>query len=114
MPTYLVLYKFTDEGAKDVKGTVERAREARQANLERGVTIHGLYWTQGRYDLVAVVEAADEATIMAGVLNVNGAGNARSETLRAFTESEMEAIIKKMYARGEPRRLSGPEVCRRT
>ena len=96
MPTYVILYKFTDQGAKDVKGTVERSQEARRTNEERGVTVRGLYWTQGRYDLVAIVEAADEQTIMAGILNVNGAGNTRSETLRAFTETEMEAIIQKM------------------
>jgi uncharacterized protein with GYD domain len=96
MPTYVILYKFTDEGVKNIKGTVERSRETRRANEQRGVTVHGLYWTQGQYDLVAIVEAADEQTVMAGLLNVAGAGNARSETLRAFTEGEMEAIIQRM------------------
>lgn len=96
MPTYVVLYKFTDEGAKNIKGTVQRAREVRAANEQRGFKLHGLYWTQGQYDLVAVVEAPDEQAMMAGLFNVNAAGNARSETLRAFTESEMEAIIQRM------------------
>jgi uncharacterized protein with GYD domain len=31
--------------------------------------------------------------MMAGLLNIAGAGNVRSETLRAFTEGEMEAIV---------------------
>ncbi len=96
MPTYVVLYTFTDEGAKHIKRTVERSRENRKANEQRGVTVHGVYWTQGQYDLIAIVEAADEQTVMAGLLNVAGAGNARSETLRAFTEAEMEAIIQRM------------------
>ena len=47
MATYVVLYKFTDQGAKDVKGTVQRANEARADNERRGFTVHGLYWTQG-------------------------------------------------------------------
>lgn len=96
MPTYVVLYKFTDEGAKNVKGTVQRSRDARAENEKRGFRVQGLYWTQGQYDLVAVVEAPDEQAMMAGLLNIGGAGNVRSETLRAFTESEMEAITQKM------------------
>ncbi len=96
MPTYIVLYKFTDEGVKNIKDTVERSHENRTANEQRGVTVHGVYWTQGQYDLVAIVEAADEQTVMAGLLSVAGAGNARSETLRAFTDAEMEAIIQRM------------------
>jgi uncharacterized protein with GYD domain len=31
--------------------------------------------------------------MMAGLFNIMGAGNVRSETLRAFTEAEMEAVV---------------------
>ncbi len=96
MPTYVVLYRFTDQGAKDIKNSLQRAREARAENERRGFKVHGIYWTQGRYDLVAVVEAPDEQAMMAGLFNINSAGNVRSETLRAFTEAEMEPIIQKM------------------
>ena len=93
MPTYVVLYNFTDQGLKNAKDTVKRARENRAENERRGFKIHGLYWTQGPYDLVAIVEAPDERSMMAGLLNVAGAGNVRSQTLRAFSEAEMEAIV---------------------
>jgi uncharacterized protein with GYD domain len=96
MPTYVVLYHFTEQGAKNIKGTVQRAREARAENDRRGFTTHGIYWTQGQYDIVAIVEAPDEQSMMAGLCNINGGGNVQSETLRAFTESEMEAITQKM------------------
>jgi uncharacterized protein with GYD domain len=96
MPMYVVLYTFTDEGAKNIKATVERAREARKVNEQRGFKTHGIYWTQGQYDIVAVVEAPNEESMMAGLCNINGAGNVHSQTLRAFTESEMEAITQKM------------------
>ena len=96
MPTYVVLYKFTNAGAKNIKGTVQRARESRAENEQRGFTVHGLYWTQGQYDMVAVVEAPDEQAMLAGLFNIAGAGNVRSETLRGFTEAEMEAVIQKM------------------
>ena len=96
MPTYVVLYTFTDEGRKNVKDTVQRSREARAENEKRGFQVRGLYWTQGHYDLVAVVDAPDEQAMMAGLFNIAGAGNVRSEALRAFTDTEMEAIIQKM------------------
>ena len=96
MATYVVLYKFTDEGAKNSKSTVERAREARAQNEQRGFKTHGIYWTQGQYDIVAIVESPDEQSMMAGLCNINGAGNVHSETLRAFNESEMEAIVQRM------------------
>jgi uncharacterized protein with GYD domain len=96
LPTYVVLYKFTEEGAKNIKETVQRAREARAQNERRGFKMQGLYWTQGQYDIVAIVEAPDEESMMAGLLNVQGAGNVRSETMRAFTEQEMESAIGRM------------------
>jgi uncharacterized protein with GYD domain len=96
MPTYVVLYNFTDDGAKNIKGTVQRTRETRKANEDRGFTIRSLHWTMGPYDLVAIVDAPDEQALMAGLLNIAGAGNARSATMRAFDETEMEAIVGKM------------------
>jgi len=96
MPAYVVLYTFTDQGRKDAKGTVKRAEETRAQNEQRGFKVHGLYWTQGQYDLIAIVEAPDEQAMMAGLFNVAGAGNTRSETLRAFTEQEMTQILSKV------------------
>jgi uncharacterized protein with GYD domain len=94
MPTYVVLYKFTDQGTKDVVGTVKRANEVRADNEKRGFKVQGLFWTQGRYDMVAVVEAPDEQAMLAGLFNIGRAGNVRSETLRAFTADEVAAALK--------------------
>ncbi len=96
MPTYVVLYKFTEQGARNVKDTVRRANEVRSENERRGFKVHALYWTEGRFDLVAMVDAPDEQSMLAGLFNIAGAGNVRSETLRAFTAEEMEAVLQKM------------------
>jgi uncharacterized protein with GYD domain len=93
MMTYVVLYKFTDAGAKDFRGTVKRAAEVKAENERRGLKVVGTYWTQGQYDLIAIVEAPDEQTMVAGLVGVAGAGNVHSETMRAFTAEEMTAII---------------------
>ncbi len=96
MPHYVVLYKFTDQGIKNVRATVERAHDGRMDSERRGFKILDIYWTQGQYDVVAVIEAPDEQAMMAGMLNIAAAGNVRSETLRAFTAEEMEQVLRKM------------------
>jgi uncharacterized protein with GYD domain len=88
-----VLYRFTGQGLKGIKGTVKRAREVRAENEKRGFKVLGMYWTQGRYDLVAVMDAPSEDAMLAGLFNVAEAGNVHSETLRAFTEAEMEKAL---------------------
>jgi uncharacterized protein with GYD domain len=92
MPKYVVLYKFTDQGAKTIKDTVQRARDNRTESERRGFTIHGVYWTQGQYDLVTIVEAPNETAMMTAMLGIVSAGNAKSETMRAFDENEMQQI----------------------
>ncbi len=94
MPKYVVLYRFTEQGAKAAKGTVQRARQAREENERRGFKTLGVYWTQGPYDLVAVVDAPSEEAMMGAMLNVVGAGNVVSTTMRAFDEQEMEGVLK--------------------
>lgn len=93
MPTYVVLYRFTGQGAKNIKDTVKRARETTRQNEQRGFKVLGLYWTQGRFDLVSIVEAPSEQAMMAGMMSIVEAGNVQSETMRAFTETEMQQIL---------------------
>jgi len=93
VPTYVVLYRFTDEGLKTIKDTVKRAREIRAENEKRGFKVVGTYWTQGQYDLVSVVEAPSEDAMLAGLFNIAQAGNVHSETLRAYTDAEMEKAL---------------------
>lgn len=93
MPTYIVLYRFTKDGRKDIKATVQRAAQVREANEARGFTIRAHLWTQGRYDLVTIVDAPNEDAMMAGLFNVAQAGNVYSETLRGFRDEDMERIL---------------------
>lgn len=93
MPAYVVLYRFTEQGRKNIKNIVARADEIRRENEQRGFKIIGHYWTQGRYDLISIVEAPSEEAMMAGLFNIAEVGNVISETLRAFTDEEMARIL---------------------
>jgi uncharacterized protein with GYD domain len=96
MPTYLVLGTFTDQGIRAIKDTTKRAERFRAAAKKAGVTIKDFFWTLGQYDLAFVAEAPDDAAMTAATLGVGALGNVRSQTLRAFTASEMTQVLKKM------------------
>jgi len=94
MPKYVVLYRLTEQGAKTIRETVGRARQTREENERRGFKVQALLWTQGPYDLVAIVEAPSEEAMMGGMVNIVSAGNVSSTTMRAFDDEEMEKVLK--------------------
>lgn len=96
MAMYVVLGRFSDQGIRAVKDTTKRADAAKEAAKSMGVTIKDIYWTIGQYDLVLLAEAADDAAMTAFGLNTGRAGNVRTETLRAFTQAEIGAILSKV------------------
>jgi len=53
MPTYIGLFKWTDQGIRNVKDTVTRVEQARAAAEKSGGGLIGTWWTQGAYDIVA-------------------------------------------------------------
>ena len=96
MPRYVVLYRFTEQGAKGIRGTVERARQTREEQEKRGFKVQALLWTQGPYDLLAIVDAPTEEAMMGGMVNIVSAGNVTSTTMRAFDEQEMAKVLKQV------------------
>jgi uncharacterized protein with GYD domain len=96
MAMFVVLGKFTDQGAKDIQN-LRKGFEMNMARGERlGVKIHGWYLTQGRYDIVLLAEAPDAETMLAQSAGVAGTGSIRTETLRAFTLDEAEQVINRV------------------
>jgi uncharacterized protein with GYD domain len=96
MATYIVLSHFTDQGIRDVKDSPKRAAAFKAAAKKAGVTVKAFYWTLGKYDMVSILEAPDVETITALGLSVGKLGNVRTETLPAFDNAGMEAILKKV------------------
>ena len=96
MVTYVVLAKFTDQGIRNAKDSPKRADAFRQLAKTVGVTVKDVFWTQGRYDIVTIVEAPDEASAMTLGLGLGALGNVRTESLRAFSAADMATIVGKM------------------
>lgn len=95
MPTYIMLLNWTDQGIRDYRDTPQRADAFAAALQTLGARLVNLHWTVGSRDIVAVVDAPDDETVTAALLQVGGLGNVRSETLRAFDRAEIERIIAK-------------------
>lgn len=96
MVAYVVLGNFTDQGARNVKDSPKRADAFKEMAKTFGVTVKEIVWTQGRYDVVTLLEAPDEAAAMSLSLSLSALGNVRTETLRAFSAADMTKIVGKM------------------
>jgi uncharacterized protein with GYD domain len=59
-----------------------------------GVKVREILWTMGRYDLVLVVDAPNDETMCRLALGLGMLGNAKTETLKAFSAQEMDQILK--------------------
>ncbi len=96
MATMITLYKFTDQGVKNVKESPQRLKAAIKAFEAKGGKVLAAYYTLGEYDLVIIGESADQQTGIAHILATAALGNVRSTTLPAFSAAEFAEIIKKM------------------
>ncbi len=72
MVTYVVLTKFTDQGIRNAKDSPKRAEAFKQMAATFGATVKELFWTQGQFDIVTVVEAPDEISATALNLSIKG------------------------------------------
>jgi len=96
MVTYVVLAKFTDQGIRSAKDSPKRAEAFKQLAKTLGASVKEIFWTQGRYDIVTIVEASDETSAMSLNLSLGALGNVRTESLRAFSAADMTTIVGKM------------------
>jgi uncharacterized protein with GYD domain len=96
MPTYIVLGQFTEQGIRKVEDTSTRADAAKELAKKLGAKVLDQYWTIGRYDLALLLEAPDDETVVAFGLSSGKLGNVRTETLRAFSQAEINQILKRV------------------
>jgi uncharacterized protein with GYD domain len=93
MATYISLVQFTDKGIQAAKQTTQRIADWAAEVQSMGVSVKQMYWTLGQYDQVCVFEAPDDETATSVLLTADILGNIRTQTMRAFTTSEMDKIL---------------------
>ena len=94
---FVILMNFTEQGVRNVKDTVERAKAFKEmAESKYDVKVREILWTLGKYDLIAITDALNEEKATALALSLGILGNVKTQTLRAFTAQEMSSIIAKI------------------
>jgi uncharacterized protein with GYD domain len=96
MPTYVTLFKYTQQGITNIKGSPERLRKNMEAVQKAGGKLIGVWSTMGKYDMVAVSEWADDQAAASFVLAIGGQGSVSTMTMRAFTPDEFAQIVEKI------------------
>ena len=96
MQTYIIQFKFTDQGIRNIKDTINRAEDFKNAVEKAGGKFVNEYYTFGKYDIISIVESPDDETMMSILLNTQSLGNVRSETLKAFSMDEADNILKRL------------------
>ena len=88
MATYLSLFNWTDQGIRSVKDSPKRLESTRKALKKLGGELKAFYMLQGHYDGVLIFDLPNEDAMTKFLLTTGSAGNVRTTTLRAFTETE--------------------------
>ena len=96
MPTYIALYKLTDQGIKDIKNGPKRFEDGVKAFEAMGGKITGFYAVMGEYDYVAIGEAPNDEVAMTFALAIGSLGNVRTTTLKAFPHEEFAKLVEKL------------------
>ena len=96
MSNYVILMKWTDQGAKTIKEAPGRIDAGMKAFENMGGKVIGFYVVMGEYDYVAVGEAPSDEVTTTFALALGSLGNVRTTTLRAYTKEEFAAMVKKL------------------
>ena len=96
MPTYVALMNWTDQGVVADREIVHRRDQADALAEKHGARIEQVYWTMGHIVIVDILEASDDETDSAFMLELGSAGNLRTSTLRVYEHDQMKAIIHRL------------------
>jgi uncharacterized protein with GYD domain len=93
MTTYVMLAKWTEQGARNAKDSAKRLDAAKKALKDMDGEFKSFFLTMGNYDMVAIYEAPDDAVAARFSIQLGMLGNIRTTTLKAFPEQAYREII---------------------
>jgi uncharacterized protein with GYD domain len=92
----IMLMKFTDQGARDIKGAPQRIEQSIKTFEKIGGKVLGFYVVTGEYDYIAIVECPNDEVGMTFAMGINAGGNIRTTTIQAYTKEEFADMVKKL------------------
>ena len=95
MGMHITLVNFTDQGIRGVKDSPDRFEAFKGLAEQMGLSVVGVYYTVGHYDMVVIIEGDDDAATSA-LLKVGSLGNVRTETMRAYSVDSMRKLVENL------------------
>lgn len=95
MSTYVTLYRYTDEGLKHIGNAPEIAQGWQDVAQKHGVAVKALYWLQGPWDAVTIIESDDDEAVNALLLAIAQQGYLRSQTMRGLSIDQVQGALKR-------------------
>jgi uncharacterized protein with GYD domain len=96
MPTYISLISWTDQGIKNIKEAPQRIDAFKKAVEAAGGKVNGFYVTMGKYDIVTIIDVPSDEAYANIALSTGSKGSIRTETVKAFAESQFRNILTKV------------------
>lgn len=93
MPTYLMLFNWTEQGVRGAKETTKRADKFRAQAEKFKIRVRETLWTMGTYDAIALLDAPDDAAASRLAIWMGSQGNVKTLTMRCYTAAEMEKVL---------------------
>lgn len=94
MPTYLILFSFTQKGVEKVKELPARVEDAKRTIAQMGGEVVAFYAIVGsQYDTLFIVKSQNDEKLAGMALAIARLGNVRTESHRLFNEEEVKKIV---------------------
>ena len=95
MATYIMLMKFLDPGLDSIQNASAGRAAGKKAAKAMGITWKQQYLIMGEYDVITILDApSDEVVAKFALMGMTG--SLAITTMRAFTESEADKLIKEL------------------
>lgn len=99
MPLYLGRFRYSAEAIKAmVEDPQDRGAAATQAAESLGCKLHGIWWAFGEHDGVFLLEAPDNAAVVALGMAVGASGQVSTETTVLLTMDEAQDAMRRAGA----------------
>jgi uncharacterized protein with GYD domain len=98
--TYIMLMKFINPGVDSIKEASAGRAAGKQAAKALGITWKQQYLVLGEYDVITILEAPDDEVVAKFAL-MGMTGTLSIHTMRAFTESEADRMIRSLVPPGD-------------
>jgi uncharacterized protein with GYD domain len=93
MATYMVLGSYTQQGIEGIKDRPARKERVMNRLKDNGCELIAGYMAMGRFDLVLMINAPNDAAVAKVVLGMGMSGNVSTETVRLFDDAEVDGIL---------------------